>query len=82
MIRTYTVEPDGKQFITVCRTDGCWSTTWASKNKKRAHQKGREFVSGMRTSMITYTSQYGRFLISEKSLMSNYARAALARGSE
>lgn len=60
MTRTFDIEPRGKKWATVCRTDGYWSITWLSKTKRRARQKGEEFVSGERTAMRKYTTPLGR----------------------
>lgn len=57
-MRTYKIEPRGKKFATVCRTDGYWSITWLSKNTRAANRKGNEFVSGKRTSMRKYTTAF------------------------
>lgn len=64
---TYEVIPQGKKFATVCRTDGYWFITWLSKNKKRAHAKGEEFVNGTRTSLRTYITAYGQHVNQDKS---------------
>ena len=42
-MKTFSVDPYGYKFATVCRTDGYWSITWLSKNKKAAARKGDEF---------------------------------------
>lgn len=68
MSRTYTIEPHGKKFATVCRTDGYWSITWLSKNKRAAKRKGDEFVSGKRTDMRKYVTRWGETLNTMKSL--------------
>lgn len=60
MSRTYRIETRGKKFATVCRTDGYWSITWLSKNRKAAERKGDEFVSGKRTAMRKYVTAYGQ----------------------
>jgi len=57
---TYEVKPHGKKFETVCRTDGYCSISFLSKNKKLAHRKGREFLSGTRTSYRKYVPRAGR----------------------
>jgi|TARA_R110000744_G_C19149771_1_gene539277 hypothetical protein len=66
-MKTFSVDPYGYKFATVCRTDGYWSITWLSKNKKAAARKGDEFVSGKRTAMRKYTTAYGRAINEEKS---------------
>ena len=58
--KTYTIEPYGKKFATVCRTDGYWSITWLSKNTKLARRKGEEFISGKRTELRVYRTGYGK----------------------
>lgn len=73
-MRGYSVEPSGKKFLTVCRTDGYWSITWLSKNKRRAKQKGDEFISGKRTSRRKYITAYGEYLNTVKSLKRNTAK--------
>jgi hypothetical protein len=66
-ILSYEVVQQDSKFATVCKTDGYWSITWLSKNKKRAHVKGQEFMNGTRTSMRKYVTAYGRMLNEEKS---------------
>lgn len=66
-VRTYTIEPQGKKYATICRTDGYWSITWLSKNKKQAKRKGDDFVSGKRTAMRKYVTRYGEALNTVKS---------------
>lgn len=76
MSRTYSVEPYGKKFATICRTDGYWSITWFSKNTRAAKRKGDDFVTGKRTAMRKYVTPYGRKLNTEKSLIPRQHRAA------
>lgn len=68
MNRSFSVEPCGKKFATVCRTDGYWSITWLSKNRRLAVRKGEEFLAGKRTSMRKYVTAYGQALNTQRSL--------------
>lgn len=64
-MRTYrepTYIPKSRKWETKCLFDGFWAITYHSKTKKKAIQKGEEFVSGKRTSMRKYTTSYGRHL--------------------
>ena len=65
--RTYEIEQSGKRFKTVCRTDGFWSITFTSKNKRTARKKGEEFVSGERTAMRKCVTPTGRAINEAKS---------------
>lgn len=67
MGRSYSIEARGKKFATVCRTDGFWSITWLSKNKKAARRKGEDFVSGKRTAMRKYVTVLGAAINEQKS---------------
>lgn len=77
MTRTYSIEPRGRRFATVCRTDGYWSITWLSKNRKVAKRKGDDFVSGKRSAVRKYVTEYGRALNTEKSLNPRRSRAEI-----
>lgn len=65
---SYRVEPYGKKFATVCRSDGYWSVTFLSKNTRAARRKGDDFLSGRRTGMKKYVTPYGEALNTAKSL--------------
>ncbi len=58
-VLTYEIRPHGKKFVTVCRADGYWVTSWVSKNKRRARRKGEEFVIGARSCFRGYRTRYG-----------------------
>ena len=57
---TFTTQRHGKKWATVCRTDGFWSITYFSKNKRRARRKGEEFVAGIRTATRKYVTASGQ----------------------
>lgn len=80
-IKTFEVQPHGKKFETICRIDGCWSISFLSKNKKAATKKGREFVSGARTSRRTYVTKTGQAINEIKSKLTRKQRAAIPNGS-
>lgn len=77
MSRTYSIEQWGKKFATVCRTDGFWSITWLSKSRKSAKRKGDNFVSGKRSAIRKYVTEYGQHLNTEKSRNPRRSRAEI-----
>ena len=61
-VLTYEVKPDGKKFVTICRSDGYWVTSWVSKNKRQAKQKGKDYVDGKRSPFRGYRTQHGEMM--------------------
>lgn len=76
MKRTYSVKPHGKKFATICWTDGFWSNSWLSRSKRIAKRKGDEFVSGKRTSMSRYVTQFGEALNTDPILETKSAQVS------
>lgn len=78
--KNYEIEPRGKKFTTICRTDGLWSITYISKNKRSAKRKGDEFVSGERTTTRKYVTKYGAAINEELSRIPRTKRNASDAG--
>lgn len=57
MTKTYSIEPRGKKFVTLCRDDGYLTIWWYAKNKKLAKKKGDEYLSGKRSALCGYTTK-------------------------